>query len=209
MGDYLGDLQDAAFEAWLDQAEREWFEESYYVAVFVEGPGDIMFFRTVASKLKQAGYLKADFDDTQIGFLPFGGDLLGHWIRSEAIQKLTRRFGVVVDSDRKSPRHSIPGRKLQWKQACEKVGGRFFILRKRESENYLHPDAIARAGHKLAPYDDFTDMKATFGSNIIKVIGEMSAEEILERDRYEEDGFSHHELKEIVEAFLALPSSWP
>jgi hypothetical protein len=52
-------------------------------------------------------------------------------------------------------------------------------------------------------------MKALFGPNIIKVIREMSAEEILESDRYEEDGVSRHELKEIVEALLALPGSWP
>jgi hypothetical protein len=134
---------------------------------------------------------------------------LSHWIRSEAIQKLTRRFGVVVDSDRENPHHNIPGKKLNWKRECERAGGLFFVLRKREIENYLHPDAIVRTGHKLKPYDDFTDMKALFGPNIIKVIREMSAEEILESDRYEEDGVSRHELKEIVEALLALPGSWP
>ena len=208
MGD-PGDWQDAAFEAWLMQVEMEWSEESYFVAVFVEGPDDVMFLKTVASTLKQAGYLKADFDDVQIGLLPFGGDLLCHWIDSTAIHRLTRRFGVVVDSDRKEPHHNIPGKKLNWKRACEKADGLFFILRKREIENYLHPDAIARTGHELKLYGDFTDMKALFGPNIIKVIDKMTAEEILERDSYEEDGVIHHELKEIAEAFLALPRSWP
>jgi len=209
MGSYLGDLQDAAFEAWLMQAKNEWSEESYHTVVFVEGPDDIMFWKTVASKLKQAGYLKADFDDAQVGLLPSGGDLLCHWIDSGAIQKLTPRFGVVVDSDRESPHHNVPGKKLNWKQICEKAGGLFFILRKREIENYLHPDAIARTGLELRPYDDFADMKAVFGPNVVKVIDKMTVEEILERDSYEEDGVSHHELKEIVEAFLALPESWP
>lgn len=209
MGDYIEDLQDAAYEAWLDQLEREWLEESYCVVVFVEGPDDINFWTTVATKLKQAGYINADFEDEQIGLLPFGGDNLGHWIHSGAMQKLTRRFGVVVDSDRKSPQHNIHGKKLNWKQACEEAGGLFFILRKREIENYIHPDAIVRAGHRLVPYDDFTDMKATFGPHIVRVISDMSAEEILGKDRYEENGIEHHELKEILEAFLSLPSSWP
>jgi len=208
MGD-PGDWQDAAFEAWLAQAEMEWSREAYYAAVFVEGPDDIMFWKTVASKLKQAGYLKADFDDEQVGLLPSGGDLLSHWISSGAIQRLARRFGVVVDSDRKNPCHNVSSKKLNWKQTCEKAGGRFFILRKREIENYLHPDAIARTGRELLPYDDFTDMKSAFGPNIVKVIDEMTVEEILEMDSYEEDDVSHHELKEIVEAFLALPGSWP
>lgn len=90
---------------------------------------------------------------------------------------------------------------------CEDQGGIFFITRKREIENYLHPNAIERSGRTLVPFDDFTDMKINFGSNVYKVIREMSCEEIFEMDRYEENGVEHHELKEIVHKFLALPGS--
>jgi hypothetical protein len=209
MGDYSSNLQDAAFEAALMQAEADWLEDSYHAVVFVEGPDDITFWKTVGARLKHAGHLKVDFDDVQVGLLPFGGDLLCHWIDSGAIQRLTPHFGVVVDSDRESPHHNVPGKKLNWKQTCEKAEGLFFILRKREIENYLHPDAIKRTGRELRAYDDFTDMKAVFGRNVIKAVDTMTAEEMLEMDRYEEDGVCHHELKEIVEAFLALPEMWP
>lgn len=177
---------------------------SYHACVFVEGPGDIMFWTTVASKLKEGGHVPADFGDKQIGLLLCGGETMKHWIDMRAMGRLNRRFGVVVDSDRKSPQDNIPGRKLRWKVECENQGGRFFILRKREIENYLHCRAILSSNRSPEAYDDFTDMKELFGENVYKVVDNMSCEEILEMDRYEENGAEHHELKEIVETLLAL-----
>jgi len=122
------------------------------------------------------------------------------------MKKLNRRFGVVVDSDRKNKTDDIPKRKLDWKKKCEEDGGIFYILRKRESENYLHPNAISRLGKSLQQYDDFTDMKKLFGDDIlIKAIPSMTSEEILEMDKYyDENSIEHHELKEIVDALLSL-----
>jgi len=111
-----------------------------------------------------------------------------------------------VDSDRKSQTDSIPQRKLNWKEQCKREGGVFFILRKREIENYLHPNVIQRSGRTLQQYDDFTDMKKLFGENVIKIIEDMGVDEILEMDKYEENGATHHELNEIVEKLLNLVS---
>jgi predicted ATP-dependent endonuclease of OLD family len=197
-------LSDVAAELGVEPADQI---TGYNACIFVEGPNDVFFWKTVATKLKQGGYVDADFEDKRIGFVLAGGQCLKHWIDLRAMRRLNRHFGVIVDSDRKSPEHPIPGRKLNWKAKCEAEGGLFFITRKREIENYLHKDAIARAGHILVPYDDFTNMKKTFGDNIVKVIADMSCDEILEMDRYEEDGVEHHELKEIVEALLALPDT--
>lgn len=177
---------------------------SYHACVFVEGPTDIKFWRIIASKLKEGGHVHADFGDKQIGLVLCGGNTMKYWIDSRAMRRLNRRFGAVVDSDRKSRHDNIPGRKLKWKDECENQGGRFFILRKREIENYLHSRAIARSDRSPKAYDDFTDMKELFGENIYKLVDDMSCEEILEMDRYEENGAEHHELKEIVETFLAL-----
>lgn len=47
-------------------------------------------------------------------------------------------------------------------------------------------------------------MKKLFGDNVIKVIWDMTPEEILEMDKYEENGTEHHELKKIVEILLEL-----
>lgn len=178
----------------------------YRACVFVEGPTDISFWKVVALKLREAGYLNTDFDKGQIGFVITGGDNLKHWVSQRAMCRINRRFAVVADSDCTAAGHAIPGRKLNWKTKCEGDGGVFLVTRKRAIENYLHPDAIARTSRTVIPYDDFTDMKTAFGNNIIKVIADMSCEDILQMDRYEENGIERHELKEIVETLLALPT---
>jgi len=176
----------------------------YNACVFVEGQDDIMFWKIVASKLNEGGYIGANFEDKRIGFIPVGGSNLKCWIDIRAMKRLNRRFGVVVDSDRKSQNDSIPQKKLNWKNQCERDDGTFFILRKREIENYLHPRAINRSCRTSQQYDDFTDMKKLFGENVIKVIEEMTPNEILEMDKYEENDTEHHELKEIIETLLNL-----
>lgn len=176
----------------------------YNACVFVEGQDDIMFWKIVASKLNEGGYIGANFEDKRIGFIPVGGSNLKCWIDIRAMKRLNRRFGVVVDSDRKSQNDSIPQKKLNWKNQCERDDGTFFILRKREIENYLHPKAINRSGRTVQQYDDFADMKKLFGENVIKVIEEMTPNEILEMDKYEENDTEHHELKEIIETLFNL-----
>jgi len=176
----------------------------YKACVFVEGKSDIMFWKTVASKLKEGGHIEANFEDKGIGFIPVGGSNLKHWIDIRAMKRLNRRFGAVVDSDRKSQTDSIPQSKRNWENQCKQDGGTFFILRKREIENYLHRNAIEKSGRTLQQYGDFTDMKKLFGENVIKVILDMNPDEILEMDKYIENHTGHHELKEIVEILLEL-----
>ncbi|MFZ5822690.1 MAG: ATP-dependent nuclease [Chloroflexota bacterium] len=179
----------------------------YNACIFVEGPSDIEYWTTIAQKLKEAGRTDTDFNDRNIGFVMCGGETLKYWIDLRAMGRLNRHFGAVVDSDRESPQHDIPGRKKNWKQKCEAQGGIFFILKKREIENYLHRDAIIRSHRDLVAYDDFSDMKKLFGENVYKVISDMSCAEILDSDRYQEGDVERHELEEITLAFLALAAS--
>jgi len=177
----------------------------YNACIYVEGIDDIMFWNTIASKLKEAGTIREDFKDKNVGFVISGGDNLKHWIDLRAMNKISRRFGVVVDSDKKDDRQCIPEQKLKWKSKCEADGGKFYFLRKREIENYIHPAALQRAGKPRTAFDDFTDMKKEFGENVVKTIKDMTSAEILEIDRYMEGRVEHHELKEIVEELLLLP----
>jgi predicted ATP-dependent endonuclease of OLD family len=177
----------------------------YRACVFVEGPNDILFWKSVASKLKHARHILYDFNDREIGLLPGGGSNLKSWINMRAMKKLNRKFAVIVDSDRKSPNDRIPQEKLNCKEQCELDGGIFIILRKRAIENYLHPDALSRANKPAQQFNDFTDMKKLFGKNVIEVIKDMSADEILQMDSYvDENRIEHHELKEIVEKLINL-----
>jgi predicted ATP-dependent endonuclease of OLD family len=195
------DLSDVAEHLGVEPSDQI---TGYNACVFVEGPSDIEFLTTVAQKFKELGSTDTDLDDLQIGLVFCGGETLKHWIDLRAMGRLNRHFGVVVDSDRKSAQDNIPGKKLNWKKKCEEQGGIFFILRKREIENYLHPEAIARSGREPKTYDGFTDMKELFGDNVYKVIRDMSCDEILEMDCYEENGTEHHELLELVHAFFSL-----
>lgn len=195
------DLSDVAAQLGVEPADQI---TGYNACIFVEGPDDIIFWKSVASKLKDGGRLSANFDDKNVGFVIAGGDNLKHWVDMRAMCRLSRRFALVLDSDRKSANHNIPQRKLNWKNKCEADGGSCFILRKREAENYLHKDALLRSGRSLVPYDDFIDMKAIYGPNVCKVVTDMTCDEILEMDRYQKDAVEHHELKEISEALLAL-----
>jgi putative ATP-dependent endonuclease of OLD family len=196
------DLSDVAEQLGVEPCDQI---TGYSACVFVEGPADILFWKTVASKLKEGGHLLYDFDDKQIGFVICGGETLRHWVNLRCMKRLNRRFGVVVDSDKKSERDNIPQRKLNWKQKCEEDGGLFFIVRKRTIENYLHHAAITRSGRPAVRYDGFTDMKSLFGDNVFKVISDMSPAEIMEMDKYYDSGTEHHELLEIVQALLTLP----
>lgn len=195
------DLSDIAEELGVEPSDQI---TGYNACIFVEGIADIFFLRTIAERFKETGYINADFNDKKIGFILCGGESLKHWVDLRAMSRLSRRFGVMVDSDRKGPKHNIPNRKLNWKEKCETDGGIFFILRKREIENYIHPEAIKRKGLNIVPYDDFSDMKKLFGENVYKLISYMTCEEILERDSYKEDSIIQHELKEIVDSLLAL-----
>lgn len=181
----------------------------YRACVFVEGKDDVHFWRTIARTLKQGGHLRADFDDLGIGLMPSGGHNLKHWITLRAMSRMNRRFGMIVDSDRFSADHPILPEKVQWKAACEAQGGTGFILRKREIENYLHPDALTRAGHPRKPYDDYSDMKQLFGRRVIETVERMTCAEILAMDRYEENGQERHELHDILSELLALGEAAP
>ncbi|MCL6526206.1 MAG: ATP-binding protein [Thermaceae bacterium] len=198
------DLADVATQLGVEPSDQI---TGYHACIFVEGPSDIEFWNSVARKFKESGHTTADFEDRKIGFVLSGGDTLKYWINTEAMGRLNRRFGVIVDSDRESPQHITPGRKLNWKQKCESQGGLFYILRKREIENYLHPRAIERSGRTPTCYNEFSDMKKLFGENVYKVIQDMSCEEILEMDKYVDGGVEHHELLEVVQELLRLADS--
>ncbi len=173
--------------------------------VFVEGKDDVLFWTTVARKLREGGHIATDFEGRRIALMPAGGSNLKHVITLRAVSRLNRRFAVVVDSDRIEPDAPLSQHVEQWRSECEAQGGHFFVLRKREIENYLHRDAIARSGRRPRDYHAHSDMKALYDPRVVEVIEQMTCEELLEMDRYvDEQGCEHHELHETVVALLAL-----
>ncbi|MGY5882004.1 MAG: ATP-binding protein [Candidatus Thorarchaeota archaeon] len=195
-------LDDVALELGIGPSDQLF---GYDGIVFVEGPDDEPFFKSIATKLKEAGELPNDFDEVNLGFVITGGDNLKHWVDRKVMRQLTRSFCVIVDSDRTRANDPIPSNKLRMQLECQQDGGTFIILQKRAIENYIHEDALTRRGIRFSSYDDFTHMRPHIGrKDVWKTIFDMTAQEILDKDMYIDNGQTHHELKEIIETIMAL-----
>jgi AAA ATPase domain len=201
-GDDL-DLATVAFELGVEPADQIY---GYRAVAFVEGFEDYDFFSTVAETLHSDGRLPSTFRESRIGVVPCGGDNLKLWITRQAMRTLNRRFAVILDSDKKSSQDPVPARKAQLKTGVEQDGGVCFILRKREIENYLHPAVIEQHTGKTLPAAnlDFLDLKKAVGPRVARLVRHMSAEQILERDVYSENGIEKHELCEICREIINL-----
>ncbi len=182
----------------------------YSACLFVEGPADAYFYKQIAEKLYKSGKIPKNLDDAEIGVIPVGGDNLKFFVEQRLLVKLNRKYAVIVDSDKKSLDQQVSDKKHRWKQECERQGGKFYILRKRAIENYLHPDAIKRALNKQVNVEDYNDVKKDISCNydwekhLKPVIQVMTPEEILERDKYVEGGIEKHELLEILKEVISL-----
>jgi len=178
----------------------------YAACMFVEGPADKVFFETISKTLYDAGKISGNLSDKKIGIVPVAGDNLKFFVEKELILKrLNRCFAVIVDGDKKDQT-----RISQWKQKCEEEGGKFFILRKRSIENYLHPVAFKRILNKSITVEEFNNVKEQipdydWNKHLKPVVEGMSADEILEMDRYDDGAGEKHELVDILESILQLP----
>ena len=92
------------------------------------------------------------------------------------------------------------------KQEVEGRGRCFYSTRKREIENYLCPDMInARTGVRVN-FTDTCDAKKIIGKAvgikgddlIDKLWPHMTADQIINRSLYDEDGIEKSEIKELI-----------
>jgi putative ATP-dependent endonuclease of OLD family len=174
--------------------------------VFVEGVDDCDFFETVANTLHAAGKLPATFKAKNIGLLHGGGDGLKHWVNRKNIKKLNKHYTVIIDSDRISAQIPVSAKKLALKANVERDGGTCHILRKREIENYIHPETIKDHTGKQIDRDgfEFSDMKQLIGNGIAGLATYMTADQIADMDRYTLDGTERNELREICLQILGM-----
>jgi predicted ATP-dependent endonuclease of OLD family len=184
---------------------------SYSACIFVEGRGDEIFFSVIAKTLKTSGLIEADFEEKRIGYVMVGGKNLRFFVDQNHMKKINRRFAVVVDSDKKSPTDTMKSELHEWKAQCNEAGGKFYILRRREIENYFHRSAIKRATGKDVLVDQFNDVKHLISSDyrpehhVKNIVSQMTHNEILEMDKYvDEDGNEKHELVEMIKELLSL-----
>lgn len=106
----------------------------------VEGPNDIEFFKGLASALRKSDSSIPDLaNDPRIVFIPLGGSTLKDWVNEHYLKNIGKPEFHIYDRDTEIP--------PKYQIAADSVNNRgdssiAFITKKRELENYLHPNAI-------------------------------------------------------------------
>lgn len=136
----------------------------------VEGIGDVIAFNHVSKIYKENNELPQDFEDLGVIPIPIGGcGSVKHWVNLDLLNSLGKPFFIVQDSDKKSPEEVSRNR-----ENLEAYGlienDHFYILKKRETENYIPCDALNRiVPNSNISYGDFDDVKSLCKKNINKV----------------------------------------
>jgi putative ATP-dependent endonuclease of the OLD family len=115
------------------------------VAVLVEGKNDIDAIRSMATVLAAANEILA-LDDTAIFWTIGGGDhTLMDWVERRYLDKLGIHQVIIQDSDRSAAAMPLAPYKARWLQTVNALQNvTAFITRKRNMDNYIHPDVVAR-----------------------------------------------------------------
>lgn len=180
--------------------------------VLVEGKSDVIFLRHSAHALKKSGHIGLSLEEAGIVPILVGGcGSVKHWVTLNLADGLGVPWCVFLDSDIGGTPEQV-AMIAKRKQEVEGRGRAFYSTRKREIENYLCSDMLhARTGVRIN-FTDTCDAKKMIGHALqIKpddVIDKfwplMSAEQILERSMYRQDGKDRSELKELIEGLLSL-----
>ncbi|HEM4324466.1 AAA family ATPase [Streptococcus suis] len=176
--------------------------------VLVEGKTDIVFFNHLCKILKENGEIDKTFKDANIALIPTGGcDNLKSWITMKTVDQFGIPFAIFLDSDKL---HASDNTKnISTVNKNLKHGRLAFCTRKREAENYLHPDIFS--GNVIIT--DFNDVKEEVkqfdGTDKNKVLvknwPKMTVEQLHQQERYIDDsGDERLELTEIVRELLGL-----
>ncbi|NQG97026.1 AAA family ATPase [Streptococcus suis] len=176
--------------------------------VLVEGKTDIVFFNHLCKILKENGEIDKTFKDANIALIPTGGcDNLKSWITMKTVDQFGIPFAIFLDSDKL---HASDNTKnISTVNKNLKHGRLAFCTRKREAENYLHPDIFS--GNVIIT--DFNDVKEAVkqfdGTDKNKVLvknwPKMTVEQLHQQERYIDDsGDERLELTEIVRELLGL-----
>jgi len=103
--------------------------------VCMEGPTDVEFFKRLSKKIDEDISIDIE-NDQRIILIPLGGSTLKHWVNNNYLRKLNLPEIHIYDGD-----------KEEYKQTAQQVdnrndGSKGFTTRKREIENYVHPNII-------------------------------------------------------------------
>lgn len=147
----LGITQENHFYYSLDQAK---------VMILVEGPDDVNAFDYLSQVYHDNNLIESTFSNLGMVIIPIGGcQSVKHWHSLEVLQNLGKPFYIIQDSDRLS-RDSTSKNQEKLLELELNEGDDFWILKKREIENYINPSYFRRVKPEIdLTYDDYSDVK--------------------------------------------------
>lgn len=179
--------------------------------VMVEGHSDVIFLNHASEKFKEHESLSHTLREKEIYAIPTGGsDNLRQWITRKTAEDLGLEWAVMLDSDIGNAQAYKRNQKIV--RTAEYYEKKAYLLKKREIENYIHPDIVNQKIDDVINYSSTDNAKHIIAraagvkeSKVIEIFWmEMEADQILEMDRYKEEGEERHELLEIMSDFLTI-----
>jgi len=180
--------------------------------VLVEGKSDVTFLRHTTKTLKEAGHVASCLDEAGIVPLQTGGSgNVKHWVTHKLADDLGLPWCVFLDSDIGGDPAQVKSI-LKRKYEVESQGREFYSTKKREIENYLCPNLIKAETNIEVEYTDTCDAKKIIG-NAIRMKPDdvidrfwplMSADKIVERSIFNDNGEDKSELVELTENIISL-----
>jgi len=179
--------------------------------LLLEGQGDVIFMRHLCETLKNGGVISSTLQEEGFAFIPTGG--CGN-LKSWRTLKLAEQFGlpwcVLQDSDFSGSPTSESQKNMETVDSLRSQGVKAYLTRKREPENYIHPDCFE------SPLDlsDYIDAKKEVNKKFPQIASskvleiywpKMTFEQIRMMERYEDDqGVEKYEFTDMINDFLTL-----
>ena len=155
------------------------FERARFL-LLVEGIGDVKAFEHVANVYKANNLITDDFSDLNVVTIPIGGcGSVKHWVNLDLLRSLNRPYFIVQDSDLTAPTATCENRNNLISYGLAELSD-FYILKKRETENYIPCSALNRlVSNANISYGDFDDVKLICRRH--QFSGRLGGKNILER----------------------------
>lgn len=179
--------------------------------LLVEGHSDVTFINHSSEQLKNSGDIDSTLSELGVACIPIGGcGNLKHWVSKKLIDQLGLDWGILMDSDLGDPIQNP--RNVAKISELREQGKLALLTKKREPENYLDP-ALFQASHDMTiEYTDTCDAKKIIATALTvrkddvleRFWPRMTAEQIKERSKYNDDGTERCEILEIIQTVSQL-----
>jgi putative ATP-dependent endonuclease of the OLD family len=176
--------------------------------ILIEGKSDVAFINHTAEQLKNAGYLTHTFQEKRIALVPIGGcGNLKHWKTLNLVEQFQIPYCVLLDSDKGTNEEQ---KNIEMISELRQNGIRAYVTRKREPENYIHLDCLNLPNGSSFSFTASCDAKVLIANEkstkkellLEKYWTRMSADQIREVERYDENGLFRYEFSEMFQDFL-------